>query len=181
MFLRKKNIGLDIYIAIFLHHINLHWSLKSSIAQVLLQARVQIHTTLHCSDSSIITFNNHHSCKFTYRLNIKITFLNHRFSLFSVSVSVLTVALIVTFYIIMLFFFSPCPASWLQEIMDRIYKNVMTKVEEMNCVQRTLFILAYNYKLEQLAKGYSTPLCDRYGDLYHQLLLHLQLGLSRNI
>uniref|UniRef100_A0AAX7T3D5 long-chain-fatty-acid--CoA ligase n=1 Tax=Astatotilapia calliptera TaxID=8154 RepID=A0AAX7T3D5_ASTCA len=48
-----------------------------------------------------------------------------------------------------------------QEIMDRIYKNVMTKVEEMNCVQRTLFILAYNYKLEQLAKGYSTPLCDR--------------------
>lgn len=45
--------------------------------------------------------------------------------------------------------------------MDRIYKNVMTKVEEMNCVQRTLFILAYNYKLEQLAKGYSTPLCDK--------------------
>uniref|UniRef100_A0A673A304 long-chain-fatty-acid--CoA ligase n=1 Tax=Sphaeramia orbicularis TaxID=375764 RepID=A0A673A304_9TELE len=48
------------------------------------------------------------------------------------------------------------------EIMDRIYKNVMTKVEEMNSVQRTLFILAYNYKLEQLAKGYSTPLCDRF-------------------
>ncbi|KAM3615631.1 uncharacterized protein V6R79_005334 [Siganus canaliculatus] len=47
------------------------------------------------------------------------------------------------------------------EIMDRIYKNVMAKVEEMNVVQRTLFILAYNYKLEQLAKGYSTPLCDR--------------------
>ncbi|XP_028276334.1 long-chain-fatty-acid--CoA ligase 3a [Parambassis ranga] len=47
------------------------------------------------------------------------------------------------------------------EIMDRIYKNVMTKVEEMSYVQRTLFILAYNYKLEQLTKGYSTPLCDR--------------------
>ncbi|CAJ1066062.1 long-chain-fatty-acid--CoA ligase 3 isoform X1 [Xyrichtys novacula] len=47
------------------------------------------------------------------------------------------------------------------EIMDRIYKNVMTKVEEMNCIQRTLFILAYNYKLEQLTKGYSTPLCDK--------------------
>ncbi|CAN9511163.1 unnamed protein product [Ophioblennius macclurei] len=47
------------------------------------------------------------------------------------------------------------------EIMDRIYKNVMTKVEEMSCIQRTLFILAYNYKLEQLVKGYSTPLCDR--------------------
>lgn len=50
----------------------------------------------------------------------------------------------------------------LQEIMDRIYKNVMTKVEEMNSIQRTLFILAYNYKLEQLAKGNSTPLCDWY-------------------
>uniref|UniRef100_A0A3Q1JDG1 long-chain-fatty-acid--CoA ligase n=1 Tax=Anabas testudineus TaxID=64144 RepID=A0A3Q1JDG1_ANATE len=47
------------------------------------------------------------------------------------------------------------------EIMDRIYKNVMTKVEEMNFVQRTLFILAYNYKLEQLTKGNSTPLCDK--------------------
>uniref|UniRef100_A0A8C7Y6S3 long-chain-fatty-acid--CoA ligase n=1 Tax=Oryzias sinensis TaxID=183150 RepID=A0A8C7Y6S3_9TELE len=47
------------------------------------------------------------------------------------------------------------------EIMDRIYKNVMGKVEEMNSIQRTLFILAYNYKLDQLAKGRSTPLCDR--------------------
>ncbi|KAF3848116.1 hypothetical protein F7725_021144 [Dissostichus mawsoni] len=46
------------------------------------------------------------------------------------------------------------------EIMDRIYKNVMLKVEEMSCVQRTLFILAYNYKLEQLSRGNSTPLCD---------------------
>uniref|UniRef100_A0A673A4V2 long-chain-fatty-acid--CoA ligase n=1 Tax=Sphaeramia orbicularis TaxID=375764 RepID=A0A673A4V2_9TELE len=54
------------------------------------------------------------------------------------------------------------PVCQSNEIMDRIYKNVMTKVEEMNSVQRTLFILAYNYKLEQLAKGYSTPLCDRF-------------------
>ncbi|KAG7471065.1 hypothetical protein MATL_G00120520 [Megalops atlanticus] len=46
------------------------------------------------------------------------------------------------------------------EIMDRIYKNVMTKVEEMNSVQRTLFVLAYNYKMEQISKGNSTPLCD---------------------
>ncbi|CAB1326073.1 unnamed protein product [Coregonus sp. 'balchen'] len=46
------------------------------------------------------------------------------------------------------------------EIMDRIYKNVMTKVEEMSSVQRTLFVLAYNYKMEQITKGYSTPLCD---------------------
>ncbi|XP_053279676.1 long-chain-fatty-acid--CoA ligase 3a [Pleuronectes platessa] len=47
------------------------------------------------------------------------------------------------------------------EIMDRIYKSVMTKVEEMNCIQRTLFTLAYNYKLEKLSEGYSTPLCDK--------------------
>ncbi|XP_071215997.1 fatty acid CoA ligase Acsl3-like [Salvelinus alpinus] len=46
------------------------------------------------------------------------------------------------------------------EIMDRIYKNVMTKVEEMSSAQRTLFTLAYNYKLEQLSQGRSTPLCD---------------------
>ncbi|KAG7215133.1 hypothetical protein INR49_022749 [Caranx melampygus] len=56
---------------------------------------------------------------------------------------------------------SPVP-SLTVEIMDRIYKNVMTKVEEMNCFQRTLFTLAYNYKLEQLSKGHSTPLCDKY-------------------
>lgn len=48
------------------------------------------------------------------------------------------------------------------EIMDRIYKNVMTKVEEMSKFQRTLFVLAYNYKMEQISKGYSTPLCDRF-------------------
>uniref|UniRef100_A0AAR2LZ20 long-chain-fatty-acid--CoA ligase n=1 Tax=Pygocentrus nattereri TaxID=42514 RepID=A0AAR2LZ20_PYGNA len=47
------------------------------------------------------------------------------------------------------------------EIMDRIYKNVMLKVEEMGVVQKTLFILAYNYKMEQLAKGNRTPLCDK--------------------
>ncbi|XP_072519112.1 long-chain-fatty-acid--CoA ligase 4 [Salminus brasiliensis] len=46
------------------------------------------------------------------------------------------------------------------EIMDRINKNVMSKVQEMNCVQRTLFRLAYNYKLEQIKKGYDAPLCN---------------------
>ncbi|XP_057712620.1 long-chain-fatty-acid--CoA ligase 3b isoform X1 [Corythoichthys intestinalis] len=46
------------------------------------------------------------------------------------------------------------------EIMDRIYKNVMTKVEGMSKLQKTLFVLAYNYKMEQISKGYSTPLCD---------------------
>ena len=45
--------------------------------------------------------------------------------------------------------------------MDRIYKNVMTKVDEMSSFQRSLFVLAYNYKMEQISKGYSTPLCDR--------------------
>ncbi|XP_076837411.1 long-chain-fatty-acid--CoA ligase 3b [Brachyhypopomus gauderio] len=46
------------------------------------------------------------------------------------------------------------------EIMDRIYKTVMRRVEEMSRVQRTLFVLAYNYKMEQISRGYSTPLCD---------------------
>ncbi|XP_006012761.1 long-chain-fatty-acid--CoA ligase 3a [Latimeria chalumnae] len=46
------------------------------------------------------------------------------------------------------------------EIMDRIYKNVMNKVNEMNRFQRNLFILAYNYKMDQISKGCSTPLCD---------------------
>ncbi|XP_017545408.1 long-chain-fatty-acid--CoA ligase 4 [Pygocentrus nattereri] len=46
------------------------------------------------------------------------------------------------------------------EIMDRINKNVMSKVQEMNCVQRTLFKLAYDYKLEQIKQGYDAPLCN---------------------
>ncbi|XP_030071903.1 fatty acid CoA ligase Acsl3 [Microcaecilia unicolor] len=47
------------------------------------------------------------------------------------------------------------------EIMDRIYKGVITKVTSMNKFQRSLFALAYNYKMNQISKGYSTPLCDR--------------------
>ncbi|XP_062392835.1 long-chain-fatty-acid--CoA ligase 4b [Sardina pilchardus] len=46
------------------------------------------------------------------------------------------------------------------EIMDRIYKNVMSKVQEMNYIQRTLFKLGYNYKLEQLKQGKDTPICN---------------------
>ncbi|XP_062856988.1 long-chain-fatty-acid--CoA ligase 4 [Trichomycterus rosablanca] len=46
------------------------------------------------------------------------------------------------------------------EIMDRINKNVMSKVQEMNVVQKTLFNLAYNYKLEQVKNGYDAPLCN---------------------
>ncbi|KAL0994291.1 hypothetical protein UPYG_G00120290 [Umbra pygmaea] len=46
------------------------------------------------------------------------------------------------------------------EIMDRIYKNVMDKVQEMNYMQRTLFKLGYNYKLEQIKLGYDAPLCN---------------------
>ena len=37
----------------------------------------------------------------------------------------------------------------------------MNKVNEMSSFQRNLFILAYNYKMEQISKGHSTPLCDR--------------------
>ncbi|KAK9517786.1 hypothetical protein VZT92_023130 [Zoarces viviparus] len=46
------------------------------------------------------------------------------------------------------------------EIMDRIYRNVMSKVQEMNFVQRTLFTLGYKYKLEQIERGYDAPLCN---------------------
>uniref|UniRef100_A0A8B9I096 long-chain-fatty-acid--CoA ligase n=1 Tax=Astyanax mexicanus TaxID=7994 RepID=A0A8B9I096_ASTMX len=46
------------------------------------------------------------------------------------------------------------------EIMDRIYKNVMVKVDDMSRFQKTLFVLAYNYKMEQISRGYGTPLCD---------------------
>ncbi|XP_046869932.1 long-chain-fatty-acid--CoA ligase 4 [Hypomesus transpacificus] len=46
------------------------------------------------------------------------------------------------------------------EILDRIHKGVMSKVEEMSYVQKTLFKLGYNYKLEQMKKGYDAPLCN---------------------
>ena len=47
-----------------------------------------------------------------------------------------------------------------QEILDRIHKSVMSKVEEMSYVQKTLFKLGYNYKLEQMKQGYDAPLCN---------------------
>uniref|UniRef100_A0A8C5EEJ3 long-chain-fatty-acid--CoA ligase n=1 Tax=Gouania willdenowi TaxID=441366 RepID=A0A8C5EEJ3_GOUWI len=46
------------------------------------------------------------------------------------------------------------------EIMDRINKNVMSKVQEMSFIQKTLFTLGYKYKLEQIKKGYDAPLCN---------------------
>ncbi|MED6236199.1 Long-chain-fatty-acid--CoA ligase 4 [Ataeniobius toweri] len=46
------------------------------------------------------------------------------------------------------------------EIMDRINRNVMSKVQEMSYIQRTLFTLGYKYKLEQVKKGYDAPLCN---------------------
>ncbi|KAM9795278.1 long-chain-fatty-acid--CoA ligase 4 [Neosynchiropus ocellatus] len=46
------------------------------------------------------------------------------------------------------------------EIMDRINKNVMSKVQEMSFIQKTLFTLGYQYKLEQVKKGYDAPLCN---------------------
>uniref|UniRef100_A0A8C6TNK4 long-chain-fatty-acid--CoA ligase n=1 Tax=Neogobius melanostomus TaxID=47308 RepID=A0A8C6TNK4_9GOBI len=46
------------------------------------------------------------------------------------------------------------------EIMDRINKNVMSKVQEMSYVQKTLFTLGYEYKLDQIKRGYDAPLCN---------------------
>ncbi|XP_019967820.2 long-chain-fatty-acid--CoA ligase 4 [Paralichthys olivaceus] len=46
------------------------------------------------------------------------------------------------------------------EIMDRINKNVMSKVQEMNFIQKTLFTMGYKYKLGQIKKGYDAPLCN---------------------
>ncbi|KAJ1088657.1 hypothetical protein NDU88_001813 [Pleurodeles waltl] len=47
-------------------------------------------------------------------------------------------------------------------IMDRIYKNVMSEVNGRDRLHRSLFYLAYNFKLNQISRGYSTPLCDRF-------------------
>lgn len=44
--------------------------------------------------------------------------------------------------------------------MDRINKNVMSKVQEMGLVQSTLFTLGYQYKLQQIKRGYDAPLCN---------------------
>lgn len=52
-------------------------------------------------------------------------------------------------------FFSPK-----KEIMDRINRNVMSKVQEMSFIQKTLFTLGYKYKLEQIKRGYDAPLCN---------------------
>uniref|UniRef100_A0A3Q3W760 long-chain-fatty-acid--CoA ligase n=1 Tax=Mola mola TaxID=94237 RepID=A0A3Q3W760_MOLML len=46
------------------------------------------------------------------------------------------------------------------EIMDRINKNVMSKVQEMSFIQKKLFMLGYKYKLEQIKRGYDAPLCN---------------------
>lgn len=48
----------------------------------------------------------------------------------------------------------------LKEIMDRINKNVMSKVQEMNLIQKKLFTMGYSYKLEQIQRGYDAPLCN---------------------
>lgn len=46
------------------------------------------------------------------------------------------------------------------EIMDRINKNVMSKVQEMSFIQKKLFTMGYKYKLEQIKRGYDAPLCN---------------------
>lgn len=50
----------------------------------------------------------------------------------------------------------------MQEILDRIYKNVMNRLQDMNKVHRTLFHMTYNYKAKKISKGYNTPICDKY-------------------
>uniref|UniRef100_A0A8D0L0U4 long-chain-fatty-acid--CoA ligase n=1 Tax=Sphenodon punctatus TaxID=8508 RepID=A0A8D0L0U4_SPHPU len=54
----------------------------------------------------------------------------------------------------------PTLVAAVPEIMDRIYKNVMSKVQEMNYIQKTLFKIGYDYKLEQIKRGYDAPLCN---------------------
>ncbi|XP_057705721.1 long-chain-fatty-acid--CoA ligase 4 isoform X3 [Corythoichthys intestinalis] len=46
------------------------------------------------------------------------------------------------------------------EILDRINKNVMSKVQEMSYVQKMLFNMGYRYKLKQIMRGYDAPLCN---------------------
>ncbi|XP_078736341.1 LOW QUALITY PROTEIN: long-chain-fatty-acid--CoA ligase 4-like [Lampetra fluviatilis] len=46
------------------------------------------------------------------------------------------------------------------EILDRIHKSVLARVQGMSAPQRALFKLAYNYKLDQVSKGYDAPLCN---------------------
>uniref|UniRef100_A0A8C1R3J6 long-chain-fatty-acid--CoA ligase n=1 Tax=Cyprinus carpio TaxID=7962 RepID=A0A8C1R3J6_CYPCA len=46
------------------------------------------------------------------------------------------------------------------EIMDRICKNVNGKLSEMSVVQRTLFKVGYNYKLQKVSQGADSPVCN---------------------
>ncbi|XP_029703059.1 long-chain-fatty-acid--CoA ligase 4 isoform X1 [Takifugu rubripes] len=55
---------------------------------------------------------------------------------------------------------NPTLMAAVPEIMDRINKNVMSKVQEMNFIQKRLFTMGYNYKLEQIERGYDAPLCN---------------------
>lgn len=44
--------------------------------------------------------------------------------------------------------------------MDRIHKSVNGKLAEMSVVQRTLFKLGFNYKMQQVARGADSPMCN---------------------
>uniref|UniRef100_A0A671LZQ2 long-chain-fatty-acid--CoA ligase n=1 Tax=Sinocyclocheilus anshuiensis TaxID=1608454 RepID=A0A671LZQ2_9TELE len=46
------------------------------------------------------------------------------------------------------------------EIMDRICKNVNGKLREMSVIQRTLFKVGYNYKLQKVSQGADSPVCN---------------------
>uniref|UniRef100_A0A8C1V275 long-chain-fatty-acid--CoA ligase n=1 Tax=Cyprinus carpio TaxID=7962 RepID=A0A8C1V275_CYPCA len=47
------------------------------------------------------------------------------------------------------------------EIMDRICKNVNGKLREMSVIQRTLFKVGYNYKLQKVSQGADSPVCNK--------------------
>lgn len=46
------------------------------------------------------------------------------------------------------------------EIMDRICKSVNGKLAEMSVVQRTLFKMGYNYKMQRVSQGGDSPVCN---------------------
>uniref|UniRef100_A0A8C1K724 long-chain-fatty-acid--CoA ligase n=1 Tax=Cyprinus carpio TaxID=7962 RepID=A0A8C1K724_CYPCA len=55
----------------------------------------------------------------------------------------------------------PTPHAAVPEIMDRICKNVNGKLREMSVIQRTLFKVGYNYKLQKVSQGADSPVCNK--------------------
>ena len=47
-------------------------------------------------------------------------------------------------------------------VLDRIYKGIQSKIEGSGAVVSALFNHAVNYRIKWEAKGYTTPLLDKY-------------------